>query len=224
MQGLKYTVDIVMCIDSTGSMGGIMNTVKASALKFYPDLKKALEEKDKQVETLRVKVISFRDFYADGSNAVVESSFFELPEQQGSFQDFVNNLRPEGGGDEPESGLEAMALAIRSPWNPSGDKKRQIIVMYTDAPAHALDKVSAKPSNYPEAIPKNMNELMDWWAGQEAPISLSAQRLIIYAPDCEPWSDISNAWENTIHYPSQAGMGLKEIDYDTILAAIVRSV
>lgn len=33
-QGLKYNVDIVMCIDCTGSMGDLLDTVKNNALKF----------------------------------------------------------------------------------------------------------------------------------------------------------------------------------------------
>lgn len=224
MQGLSYTVDIVMCIDCTGSMAGIMDTVKANALKFYPDLKSALEAKDKHVDTLRIKVIAFRDFYADGSEALSESPFFTLPDQQSDFQSFVSGLEPKGGGDEPENGLEALALAMRSEWNKSGDKRREIIVVYTDASAHPLDSPSSKPSNYPSGLPKNLNELADWWSGQDTYVSQNAQRLIIYAPDSNPWADISNEWENSIHYASQAGMGLKEIDYETILSAIVKSV
>ncbi len=224
MQGLKYTVDIVMCIDCTGSMAGIMNTVKTHALQFYPDLRKELEAKDKHVETLRLKVIAFRDFYADGSEALSESPFFTLPDQQSDFQSFVSGLEPKGGGDEPENGLEALALAMRSEWNKSGDRRREIIVVYTDASAHQLDKESSKPSAYPTGIPSNLNGLADWWNGQDAYVSQTAQRLIIYAPDSYPWSDISNEWDNSIHYPSQAGMGLKELDYETILSAIVKSV
>jgi len=225
MQGLKYTVDIVMCIDCTGSMGDIMDTVKANALKFYPDLKSALEAKDKHVDTLRIKVIAFRDFYADGMDAISESPFYTLPDQQTDFQSFVSGLVPRGGGDEPENGLEALALAMRSDWNKSGDKRREIIVMYTDASAHPLDhSSSSKPSNYPTGIPANLNDLTDWWTGQDTYVSQTAQRLIIYSPDSTPWTDISNEWDNLIHYPSQAGMGLKELDYETILSAIVKSV
>ena len=224
MQGLNYTVDIIMCIDCTGSMAGIMDTVKTNALKFYPDLKSALDAKDKHVDTLRIKVIAFRDFYADGSEALVESDFFTLPGDQSNFQSFVNSLEPKGGGDEPENGLEALALAIKSDWNKSGDKRREIVVMYTDASAHPLDKTSDKPSFYPQGIPSNFNELTDIWSGQDTYVSQTAQRLIIYAPDCKPWSDISNEWENSIHYASRAGEGLQELDYETILSAIVKSV
>jgi hypothetical protein len=224
MQGLKYSVDIVMCIDCTGSMTGIINTVKSNALKFYPDLINALDAKDKHIDKLRIKVIAFRDYYVDGDLAMVESPFFEFPEQQSEFQETVDNLVATGGGDEPENGMEALALAIKSDWNKSGDKRREIVIVWTDASAHQLEK-SGKPSNYPSDLPKNFNELSDWWGNeQEGFVSATAQRLIVYAPDSYPWSDISNFWENVIHYPSRAGQGLKELDYETILSAIVKSV
>jgi hypothetical protein len=34
-QGVKYAVDLVMCIDGTGSMGHLIEEVKSSALQFY---------------------------------------------------------------------------------------------------------------------------------------------------------------------------------------------
>ena len=51
-QGLKYNVDIVFCIDVTGSMHGILETVKTNALRFYPDLQKSLDEKDPVKKTV----------------------------------------------------------------------------------------------------------------------------------------------------------------------------
>ena len=53
--------------------------------------------------------------------------------------EFVNGLIAEGGGDAPESGLEAVALAMNSPWTTAGDRRRQVIVVWTDQPAHPLD-------------------------------------------------------------------------------------
>lgn len=223
-QGIKYTVDIIMCIDCTGSMSSIIDTVKGNALKFYPDLKRALEAKDKHIDTLRIKVIAFRDYYVDGDLAMHESSFFNFPEQQGDFQITVNKLTATGGGDEPENGLEALALALKSDWNKSGDRRREIVIIWTDASAHPLEK-SGKPSTYPTFLPKNFNELADWWSGdQTGYVSTTAQRLIIFAPDNYPWLDISEHWENAIHHASKAGAGLSDLDYETILSAIVKSV
>lgn len=113
---LKYNVDIVMCIDATGSMNGILDTVKSNALNFYGDLINSMRKKGKQVNDLRIKVIAFRDYVADGENAMLATDFFRMPEEQEDFRDLVNTISACGGGDEPEDGLEALAYAIRTDW------------------------------------------------------------------------------------------------------------
>jgi hypothetical protein len=223
MQGLKYTVDIVMCIDATGSMAPIIEKVKNNALKFYDDLMQVMTAKGKTIDTLRVKVIAFRDYYYDGEYSLEESGFFILPTEKEQFKKFVDKIVAEGGGEEPESGLEALALAIKSKWNTAGDKKRQIIVVWTDASVHPLEAFeNKKPDNYPPNMPANFDELTDLWEGQY--MGRAAKRLIIYSPDAYAWTDMANHWENTIQYPSKAGEGLNEVDYQTILDAIASSV
>jgi len=219
-QGLKYTVDIVMCIDATGSMGSLINRVKESALRFHDDLQRKLAEKDKNVDVLRVKVISFRDYYVDGDQSMSVSPFFELPKDSGSFSSFVNPIRADGGGDEPENGLEALALAIKSDWSTTGDRRRQVIVIWTDASAHKLElNAGAKPGNYPTDLPKNLDELTDLWEGQTY-MSSSAKRLILFAPDTYPWADIATNWELVIQLQVQAGAGLSDVDTSTIIDVI----
>ena len=223
MQGIKYNVDIVLCIDATGSMSGIIDKVKAGALKFKDDLAHSMEEKDKSMDSLRVKVIPYRDYYADGDKAMSESPFFALPSDNETFAAYVNGIKAEGGGDEPENGLEALALAMNSDWV-KGDKYRQVIVVWTDASAHPLEKnKGSKPSNYPAKIPGDFNDLTDLWEGQ-GPMNASAKRLIIYSPDAYPWTDISTHWENTIHYASKAGEGMSEVDYSSIIDAVANSI
>ena len=224
MQGLKYSVDMVLCIDATGSMGSIIDRVKNNALRFHEDLSSSMAEKSKNIDTLRLKVVAFRDYYADGEKAMKESEFFTLPHEKDGFAEFINSVSADGGGDEPESGLEAVALAIQSDWSKSGDKRRQIIVVWTDASAHDLEKNNgSKPGNYSSGIPANFDELTDDWEGQSY-MSQTAKRLIIYAPDAYPWTDIANNWENVIHYSSKAGDGLADVDYQEILSAIASSV
>jgi hypothetical protein len=127
MQGVKYAVDIVMCIDATGSMGSMIKKVKDSALKFYDDLSNVMAEKDKAIDTLRVRVIVFRDYYADGNKSMMTSSFFTLPQDAKAFESFVKPFSAEGGGDEPENGLEALALAIKSEWLTDADKAAKLL-------------------------------------------------------------------------------------------------
>lgn len=61
------------------------------------------------------------------------------------------------------------------------------------------------------------------WDGQGF-MNHSAKRLIVYAPDAYAWTDIANNWENTIHFPSKAGDGLADFDYQEILNQIANSV
>jgi hypothetical protein len=222
-RGLSYAVDIVFCIDVTGSMTPILDAVKANALGFYDDVQANLTEKGKNVAQLRVRVIAFRDFVADGAAALDESPFYTLPAERGGFSEFVNGLIAQGGGDAPESGLEAVALAINSPWTTTGDRRRQVIVVWTDQPAHPLDP-SVVPADLASRVPADFSALTDAWEDEQGLMGSSSKRLILFAPDGPGWSDISAVWENVVHNPSQAGGGLSEVDYGTIIDSIGNSV
>ena len=222
-RGLSYAVDIVFCIDVTGSMTPIIDAVKANALGFYDDVQANLTEKGKNVAQLRVRVIAFRDFVADGAAALEESPFYTLPDDRGGFSEFVNGLIAQGGGDAPESGLEAVALAVNSPWTTTGDRRRQVIVVWTDQPAQPLDP-SVVPADLASRVPADFSALTDVWEDEQGLMGSSSKRLILFAPDGPGWSDISAVWENVVHHPSQAGGGLSEVDYGTIIDSIGNSV
>jgi hypothetical protein len=222
-RGLSYAVDIVFCVDVTGSMTPILDQVKANALRFYGDVQANLTAKGKTIDELRVRVVAFRDIVADGEAALQESPFFELPAEETGFSGFVNGLAAEGGGDAPESGLEAVALAMTSPWTTRGDRRRQVIVVWTDQPAHPLD-ASALPPAFAGRVPADFSALTDLWEDPQGPLGSSSKRLILFAPDGPGWSDISGVWENVVHHPSQAGGGLSDVDYGTIIDSIGNSV
>jgi len=222
-RGLSYAVDIVFCIDVTGSMTPIIDQVKANALRFYDDVQSNLTTKGKNVDQLRVRVIAFRDFAADGAAALEESPFFALPADRAGFSEFVNSLVAQGGGDAPESGLEAVAVAIDSPWTTTGDRRRQVIVVWTDQPAQTLN-ASVLPSDIASRVPADFSALTDAWEDEQGRMGSSSKRLILFAPDGPGWSDISGVWENVVHHPSRAGGGLSEVDYGTIVDSIGNSV
>ncbi len=223
---LTYNVDIVFCIDSTGSMVDFIDMVKKKAISFYDDLINAMEAKNKHIDNVRIKIVSYRDYLADGENAMMSTEFFTLPEQSLEFSNTVKSIEAFGGGDEPEDGLEALAFCMRSKWNKEGTKRRQIIVVWSDASTHPLGFCSSS-DHYPKDImAKNFAELSDWWGDkQNQPyMSYSAKRLILYTPKSAGWKDIIENWDNVVHYPSAAGEGMKELDYKEILSAIAQSV
>lgn len=220
---LHYAVDIVFCIDVTGSMTPVLDAVKANALRFYEDVQTNLTAKGKSVDELRVRVIAVRDFSVDDDGALQESSFYTLPDEQVAFGGFIDGLVAQGGGDAPESGLEAVALAINSPWTSHGDRRRQVIVVWTDAPAHPLN-FAVLPPSLASSVPTSFSSLTDLWEDPQGPVGSSSKRLILFAPDGAGWTDISANWENVVHHPSEAGGGLSEIDYGTIVDSIGNSV
>jgi len=223
-QGLKYNVDIVMCIDCTGSMGDLLDTVKNNALKFYPDLCARCKDKSKEISKLRIRAIAFRDFDCDGNAAVADTGFLNIPDEESGFKSFVNGLRPAGGGDEPENGLEALAMAIDSDWTTDGDKRRHVVVVWSDASTHPLGVGKTNPT-YPQNMPADFDELTDWWEDEQSgKMRKSAKRLVIFALDASAWTEIGMNWTNTIHHPAKAGAGLEDVDYETILSTIVNSI
>jgi len=222
---LTYNVDMVFCIDCTGSMDNIINIVKDNALRFYGDVTGVMEQKNKHITQLRVRVIAFRDYKADGKDAMLVTDFFTLPRDEALFEQCVRSLEADGGGDDPEDGLEALAYAIKSDWDTSGMKKRQVIVVWTDAETHEIGFGSVSPY-YPQGMARSIQELSEWWgsAGQPGFVDNNSKRLLLFTPDAPDWSVISRNWNNVLHFPSEAGNGLQEIDYEEIINVISNSI
>ena len=222
---MSHVVDIVFCIDCTGSMSPVLDASKALALGFHDELERDLVEQQKTIDQLRVKVIAFRDYYVDGADSMSESRFFALPDDASDYAAFVSGLKASGGGDEPESGLEAFALAMKSDWNTADGRKRQVICILTDASAHPLEKAgSGAPSHYPSDLPKTFDALADKWEGE---MDEKARRLVIFAPEAYPWNEIcpdQGGFSDAIHYPSSGGAGLSDVDYKQIINLIANSI
>lgn len=222
---ITYNVDMVFCVDATGSMGGVIEMVKNNALNFYRDVTNAMAKKNKTIDKLRVRIVAFRDYIADGEDAMLETDFFTLPDESVDFEDCIRSIEAFGGGDDPEDGLEALGYAIKSDWNTEGMKKRQVIVVWTDAATHHLGFGASMP-NYPQGMAKDFDELTHWWGDVQNKgfVNQQAKRLMLFAPDAPFWNTISDTWDNVIHFPSVAGRGLGEFDYEQIIDSISNTI
>ncbi len=220
-----YAVDLVMCIDATRSMSPIIDEVKRNALTFHEKFVEAMSENNKDVEVLRLKVIVFRDYICD-TDAMVESEFFTLPDDNIAFRDFVNRIEASGGGDTPENALEALALAIKSKWTKEGEKRRHAILLFTDAAALELG-ARKDCARYPTNLPKTFAELSALWENgsrSEAPTyQPNSGRLVVFAPDAEPWNQMQ-AWNRVWMTVSAAGAGLSEVEMASAIDILVASV
>ena len=219
----EYCVDIVMCIDATGSMSSIINEVKENAMSLYNKFVEGMESSSKYVDILRVKVVAFRDFICD-SNPMVESKFFVLPKESSQLRSFLDGIEAIGGGDGPECSLEAISVAMNSDWTLEGEKRRHIIVVFSDAPAMPIGERSDCP-NYPRDIPTSIQEFTAWWEGTGqtyyGTMQTTAGRLIAFVPNDETWTNFERL--NRFVPVYTAAKGCKDIDMSTIIDTVVCS-
>lgn len=223
---LSREVDIVFCIDATFGMGKIVEEIAGNAVYFWNDLQKIMNEKGRIINQLRTRVILFRDYIADQDRAMKVTDFLKLPEMNKDFEACLHSVIPEGGGDDPEDGLEALAYAIQSNWCGGSGRKRHIIVVLSDEGTHKLGYGKKAPS-YPKGMAEDFCELSDWWGSKQRPgiMDEHAKRLIIFAPDKPGWNLIRETWNNVIHViTDDSDIGLCQISYADILHAICESI
>ena len=222
---INYSVDMAFCIDVTGSMDNIIDIVRNNALNLYQDVKTCMEQKGKHVDTLRVRIIAYRDYLADEAEAMLVTNFFTLPQEADKLKTCVSSLVAKGGGDDPEDGLEALAYAIKSDWNDAPGKKRHVIVLWTDDDTHDLG-FGKSSAYYPNGMAQDLCQLTAWWGDDSDPgyMDQQAKRFVLFAPDMPGWTKISDNWDKVLHYPSDAGNGLKDVEYSQIISVISQTI
>lgn len=209
----RFKADVIMCIDATGSMAGIINTVKSNALNFYSDIKKESRKHGKDITAMRIKVIAFRDYNGAITKPVFEESdFYTLPDQESNFSSFVSKLQPLDGGDLPELGVDAIARAMISDWT-SDKGVKKVIILWTDA--------ETKPvSDSVHHGFKGIDDIASTWNNDFNPSS----KIFLFTPNVPTWQSVESALHNSIRHNVTAGGGLSEIDYEEILKTISEDI
>ncbi|MBQ9369545.1 MAG: VWA domain-containing protein [Clostridia bacterium] len=234
-QTTSRNVDIVFCIDATGSMMPCLDMVKKNALKFRQDfVDLAMMENNTSVDSLNIQVIAFRDYLDDGDQAMIKSEWFDmLAGDEDKYAAFLNGIVADGGGRSlEESGLEALYMAMTTDWASRGDKDRQIIVLFTDA--DALDLMTPDRQSQP-AYPRDMvdmNGLISLWEGfmpaymSQGDLKLRnrCKRLIMYAPAGSKYEQLSTMLKSSQFIPVDLSQGLGDIDFTDVIKTILASV
>lgn len=222
--GTKRNIDVVFCIDGTGSMAPCIESVKNNALRFHTEFAKAMTDLGNDIDSLRVKVIVFRDYKDDGKQSMVESPFFELPADGDDYSKFMSGVVASGGGDAPENGLEALYYAMKSDFT-TGAKDRQVIVLFSDADALDL-KARASSPDYPSDM-VDEDGLVETWAclRQDKAFKLRERnkRMVIFAPEGTKYEQLKCKLNRSIFEPVNMASGVGDIDYEEIIKIIAAS-
>jgi Mg-chelatase subunit ChlD len=126
----KRRADIMFVLDCTGSMKGEIDAIRDAIIGFVDSI---------QSEGVRARVglIEFRDRLIDEEHRALLFDGQPFTSDPAAFRREVSVLRAGGGGDEPESSLDAILLALRQPYEEGANK---VIVLVTDAPPHIPDR------------------------------------------------------------------------------------
>lgn len=222
--GTKRNIDVVFCIDGTGSMSPCIESVKSNARRFHLEFIKAMTDLGSEIDSMRVKVIVFRDYKDDGNNAMNISPFYELPGDDAEFAEFLAGVSAGGGGDADENGLEALYFAMKSDFT-TGAKDRQVIALFTDANALKLGERKGE-SNYPSDM-VDMKGLGDLWGcvTQDSSVKLREKnkRLVIFAPAGTVYEELKKTFNRSVFEPVSMEKGLGDVDFKEIIKIIAAS-
>ncbi len=146
----KRVVDLVFLVDVTGSMTPCIDGLKESIDRFFAYL---TDETGNTcaIKDWRAKVVGYRDVAFDKDQWLVDNPFVRTTEE---VHDQLTKLAAKGGGDEPESLLDALLTLADlgetglqdaedpNKWRARGQAARTVVV-FTDATYHpeaALEK------------------------------------------------------------------------------------
>lgn len=126
----KRQADIMFVLDCTGSMQGEIDAIRDAMVSFTETIKS-------DGVRVRVGLVEFRDRLINEEHRALKFAGEVFTDNPDLFRQQVTPLKAGGGGDEPESSLDALMLALQQPFSPDAQK---VIVLVTDAPPHIPDK------------------------------------------------------------------------------------
>ena len=190
-------VDFVFLIDGTGSMKPCMDALKENISIFLDAL--VDPQNPKPVTDWRGKVVAYRDQQVDGERWFEDNDF--VANDVDALKAQLNKLEAAGGGDEPESALDAMHIVAtmgstaddtqaisENGWRDTGGR---VLILFTDASFH--------PN-------------MTYDAGKGGGLAdidnaFKTHRIasFIFAPDLECWEDLSAI--DKLEYQAIQGVG-----------------
>ena len=122
----KPQVEVVFCLDTTGSMSGLINAAKQKIWAISNQIASG-----KPTPTVKIGLVAYRD----RTDAYV-TKVFDLTDDLDAIHGHLMGFQAQGGGDFPESVNQALHEAVTK-MNWSKDKKTlRMIFLVGDAPPH----------------------------------------------------------------------------------------
>jgi hypothetical protein len=223
----KGIPDIVFLIDVSGSMADCIKAVTTNISTFIGTLTNADANGGVLIKDWRARVIGYRDKDCDGGQWLVENNFTsdvaELKSQ-------LENLKAAGGGDEPESLLDAMytlsqwasaekgAAPAANGWRYRSDAAR-IVAIFTDATCKEQFSLS-------DGSTGTYSDMHNLYAAQRL-------KVVLFAPEAPCYTELSQMsgleWEQVGSIGNDPQKALVDFTTDTnnfreVMAALAKTI
>lgn len=177
----KPRVDVVFVLDTTGSMGGLIQTAKDKIWSIATTMASA-----QPTPEIRIGLVVYRD---RGDKYVTQR--VDLSADLDSVYAALMDFEADGGGDTPESVNEALSEAVhKMSW--SQDKQAyQVIFLVGDAPPHMDYNEAQYPAIVKDALDKG--------------IVINTIQCGLMPVTVDPWTQIANLGHGNFFQVDQAG-------------------
>ncbi|HVV99313.1 MAG TPA: vWA domain-containing protein [Planctomycetaceae bacterium] len=143
-------VDVCFLLDVTASMQPQIDGVRRGITSFADELSK------RKLDS-RFGVVAFRDRFRGEEPEILSFRDGAFTADTAEFRQQVERLRAQGGGDAPESSLDAVVTGTEQPFRKDATR---VLVLITDAPPKVPDKSTPSVSAAEEALRKGgINQL-----------------------------------------------------------------
>jgi Mg-chelatase subunit ChlD len=174
-------VDVVFVLDTTGSMGGLIQTAKEKIWSIATTMASA-----QQTPEIRIGLVAYRD----RGDAYV-TKIVDLSDDLDSVYATLMDFEADGGGDTPESVNKALYDAVHNMSWSQQDPAYQAIFLVGDAPPH----MDYNEMRYPEIVASALKKgiVVNTIQCGEIPTAVS------------PWTQIASLGDGTFFQVEQAG-------------------
>jgi len=141
----KGVADVVFLIDVTGSMAPIIDALRTNIEAFVDSLSSGDANNAAPIRDWRGKVVGYRDIEAAASEGVEWIDDHPFVRDTAALKAQLASLKAQGGGDEPESLLDALYKVATMEATPKGSQSEdpakwryrsdaaRVVVVFTDA-------------------------------------------------------------------------------------------
>jgi Mg-chelatase subunit ChlD len=174
-------VDVVFVLDTTGSMGGLIQTAKEKIWSIATTMASA-----QQTPEIRIGLVAYRD---RGDSYVTK--IVDLSDDLDSVYAQLMDFEADGGGDTPESVNKALYDAVHNMSWSQEDQAYQVIFLVGDAPPH----MDYNEVRYPQIVASAM----------EKGIVINTIQCGEIPSAIEPWTQIASLGHGIFFQVEQAG-------------------